>query len=345
MNEAAMQQRPAKFNSAGAGFLGLFVLVALLVVGYLWAAKTVYNPESMVRAHADAIIAGDAEKMTAIAAPTGGAAELFRGDALRNVEDRPTDFKIVAASRDNTSAHYTVEFHQGDAVGTVEYELKRGGTKALFFEDWRAVNITYPELSIAVPSSTPLLKINGAVIDFSEQIPEDAVIGSEVPVSLSAIPGVYTVTLGAESEFFTVSGEQKYSLSVAGESTRLEGGSPFKLGLTDAGRQEIQAVTNREIDACATQPVPAPNQCPMQAWTYEAFENGAWQIIGYPTVVVNEETGAVTSNPENGGAAGSSAFSYNVPGQSLRKEVTADIIVAAKYRVLPDQTIRVIFDR
>ncbi|MCU1445372.1 hypothetical protein [Cryobacterium sp.] len=273
-------------------------LVLALLGGALAAAigslnRDVYSAGGFVRQYLEALASHDTHTALDLpgAEPTNAALEaaglppdlpttLLRSSVLSSITDIALVSDTATTADDPESPHTVVyEFRLDGAKSSMEFSVKRAGTVAGIFATW-----TFATSPLAVLQVTVLheahFTVNELTLDTRARAAEDAPASfSNQSAYLAFAPAVYDISHDSTLLSAPV---QSVPVVASGATEVTVDAAP---NATFTG--QVQDKLNEFLDACATQEVLQPSNCPFGIEIDDRVKSApAWSISQYPEVVL-----------------------------------------------------------
>ena len=291
-------------------------MIAVLLIGALFATigslnRDVYSASGFVRQYLDALARHDAATALAIPGvaltdarlkeaglPQALPRTLLRGSVLGEL----TDIDLRSDTADENGRHTVVyDFRLDGKESSMEFAVARAGTVAGVFRDWRFTTSPLAVLEVTVLHEATFT-VNGLTLDTRAHVARDAPVTFSNQAAYAAFaPARYqfshdSTLLTAEQQTVPVSTSAATDVTIAA--------SPNERFI-----KQVQTELNNFLDACATQKVLQPSNCPFGIEINDQVENlPAWSIASYPVVTL---------------AAGDTTF--EMPGTDGRAHIVVDV--------------------
>lgn len=261
---------PTRVAAIWAAALVLFAVAAITVISLV--NHKVFGPEQLVKQLQTHLVAGEGSKALGLLQATvpKGNALLLDGEGLRAASADIKDFTIGAPEPVPGNGNI-VEVPTRYSVHGVEqhtnYKLRSTGREWLFFEQWEFVPSTLPTVQISA-NTTNEVDINS--------LPAPLTKGSAViPVFAPAV-----VNASFKTPNFAASSRGLVVSDLAAKGTKVK----LRTEPTKALLDEVNKQITTYLDACASQQVLMPSNCPMSYSTSARVRSDSihWNILDYP---------------------------------------------------------------
>lgn len=281
----------------------LLVAAAFSAVGAL--NRDLYSAGGFVRQYLDAVARHDTAGALSLAGvkPTNAVLEaaslpqdlpetLLRASLLGSL----TDITLTRDSETEPGVHtVTYDFRLDGVKASMEFQVEHTGTFAGVFNDWRFRVSPLAVLQVTVLNESTF-EINGLTLDARAHAAPDApVTFSHQAAYLAFAPQRYEVS--HESELLSAP-----TVVVPATSS---GATDVTVDARPNGAfiQQVQDELNEFLDACATQQVLQPSNCPFGIDIDDRVKGlPAWSITQYPPVTLTPGQGTFEM-PDTGGLA------------------------------------------
>lgn len=264
----------AKLIKIGAAWLLVLMTVIVAAIVTITVVNTTsFGPQETVRNYLHALRDGDGSKALGLlnARLPGANAAVLDGPGLAKSQE---DLKAINVGDpvDAGDGHksVTIDYTVDDSPQSTNFLLEPGPKHWLFFDSWSMVPTTLPVINVTVVNANQA-SVNGVHVNMPA--------GKN---SFAAFyPGSYTA-------------EYRSALFAAPAVTRtitspIESVPAVALatGPTSELLSQVDATLHKYLDACATQTVLMPTDCPMSAATNNRVTSPVkWTVVDYPTVTI-----------------------------------------------------------
>lgn len=320
------------------------VVIAALLFGAFFAAigslnRDLYSAGGFVRQYLEALARRDTTsalqlpgaELTDAALRAAGLPQNLPATLLRpSVLGELTDIRLAGDTETAPGRHVVVyDFRVGGVAESMSFDVARTGKFAGFFDSW-----TFATSPIAVLQVTVLheatFTVNGLTLDTRAHAEPDAPASfSNQAAYLAFAPAAYSIghssaLLGAESRTVPVlkSGATDVTVDAVPNERFLA---------------QVQTELNRFLDACATQDVLKPSDCPFGIEINDRIEGAPdWSIVDYPVVALTAAA-ATFDMPETSGLSRIVVEVQSLfDGDVETRDETVPFSVALRVTVQPD---------
>ena len=270
------------------------IAIAVLLVGALFAAigslnRTVYSAGGFVGQYLDALAGHDAtsalalpgvrpsdEQLAADGLPQHLPATLLRASVLGTL----TDIRQQSDTETAPGVHSVVySFRLGATAASMRFTVAHEGTFAGVFDSWRFTTSPLAVLQVTVLHEATFT-VNGLTLDArAHAAPGAPATFSNQAAYLAFAPEVYTFTHSSPlltatrtTVPVTASGARDVTVDARPNATFTK---------------QVQTELNKFLDACATQQVLQPTNCPFGTDVNDRVKGlPAWSIAAYPVVAL-----------------------------------------------------------
>jgi hypothetical protein len=302
--------RRAAIAGSPTGAVISVIVVGVLLIAALFSTigalnRDLYSASGFVRQYLDAVARHDTVGALSFAGvkPTGR--ELEAAALPRNLPDTLLRASVLGSLTDITllrdtetsAGHHSVEygFRLDGQKASMTFDVEHTGTFAAVFDDWRFSTSPLAVLRVAVLHDSEFT-VNGLTLDARAHDRADAPpTFSNQAAYLAFAPAVYTVS--HESELLTAA-KTPVPVTTPGATDVTVDVQP-----NAAFVSQVQGELDRFLDACATQQVLQPSNCPFGIEINDRVKGlPTWSIAEYPpvTLVAGEAT---FDMPDTGGRA------------------------------------------
>lgn len=293
--EPAAGRSRARTRLALLGALAMLLVLVLLLPRLLVGGT---DPGQIVRAHLDALVAGDVSTVREHLDTSRDASDAALSPAvLQAAEERVTGFTIDDVQQSGHRATVTATLHLGSTSQQATYTVSADPAGPFARPDWHLDPVPTAVYAVTVPNRVEQLLLNGVALPLAELSARPTSYDQQV-VSLRLLPGTYALTLPVGGALLDPVVET-LEVPVPG-STAQRTGAVLAYDLSDEGRSRVLSRIDAELEDCTLTRVDgaAVREVTLPA----AFEiihhvGSTWTIVSAPGQAL------VATDPDGSGAS------------------------------------------
>lgn len=320
----------------GAGVLTIVAVIGIAVAAdRVDAAKARHEPQVEAMKYANALAAGDFERVLELVQPETKipeneflTADVLAGNQADIAKPRVDDVRV-----DGDEAVVTVAFTVDGTETTQDVTLERTGTRYELLDVWRIAEVELPSVTVRA-DDTRVLAVNDV---------RGVVTTLQAGIQLNLFPGTYDILPVGSTKFLRYETADKAppTITTTDEDTDLL----FRLTPTDLLLPAVQEQASGFLMRCLSMRVTAPRGCPNS--TDETVHGITWLLDKEPTYEIVRDR----QDGEDGYAfrtvtAGKASFTGHAPGApQVERSGTVDLVLGGQVFPSVDSAVINVDDR
>lgn len=344
---APMNPKTKKRIAVGAAtVLGLVVLAVAANIAHGKLAEGMFGPQNVVEDYLGALVSGEAEKALSISSPNVKNAQrvLLTDEVYKANENRLTDYRITDVLVNEDNAVVEAKVTQDGQDYPMEFEVKKSGKQAIFFDDWKMGYTSWG--SIEVSSVPEEVQVNGVSVKLPGRAtiePNSMPVGSyfdqyegeyydedysseQTENSVALLPGRYVVSAPAGTKYVTYGDNLEFTVTPDWAEADSSSYIHFEPRFTGALFTDATALVNKALEKCVQGSALVVEGCEIanfedQYWEAMTGISRSWDED--PSLSVVDGANGAATTPEEAVSLSGEGLSVRVDDASIRIDYKA----------------------